>query len=133
MKIVDNETAVIEVDRFFEALKISDLKRDQLKKMPEELALMIEYGVVVIDTENRVNYKLINPILNSEGGVELESLIFANRRLTVGEFEKTNKASNDTERSRMMIGMFTKKPSNIFSKMDTEDFINLNTICTFFL
>lgn len=130
--IIDVKTAESDMKRFFDSLKLSELKLSKLEEETESLLELIQLGYVKIDDDGKLTYKLQYPLKNDVGDITLSELVFVNRRITVGEMEKNLQGKNDVEKSRRMLAYLTNQNSAFFAKMD-DDFVSLGTISAFFL
>ena len=139
-EIVDIETAKLDFDRFVEALNINERKLIALKqdsasgKNPvDELIELIQYGLVVIDSDGKLVYKLQYPIKAAgTDNIVLSEVKCVGRRISVGEMEKNMVGKNDVEKSRKIIAYMCSINSALVSQMD-DDFVVLSTISAFFL
>ena len=140
MNKVDIETAKQDFDRFVAALNINERKLNALRqdaasgKNPvDELIELIQDGLVIIEDDGRLVYKLQYPIKAvGTDTVVLSECKCVNRRITVGEMEKHMVGKNDIEKSRKIIAYMCSINSALISQME-DDFVVLSVISAFFL
>ena len=94
--------------------------------------IWIENSDVYFKIEDCIVYNLIDPI-EFDNGDSITELTFRKRRITVGEMEKNMVGKNDVEKTRRIFAFLTKKNSAIFTKMQSDDFMNISNIAAFFL
>jgi hypothetical protein len=132
MMKVANEIAVQDFERFVESLKISERKLEKLQEEKAELINLIMEGLIIINEDGKLIYKLQYPICDKDNQPVLTEMKFGGRRITVGEMEKKMIGKNDVEKARKMIAYMTGTNSALLEQMD-DDFVALGTISAFFL
>jgi hypothetical protein len=133
MKKVDRETAEKDLNVFIEALRVIANKLSKLEDEKESVLQLIESGNITISESGEITYELIDPIKSESNETILSKLIFKPRRVRVDDIEKRMIGKNDIEKTRNMFAFLTAENSGYFSKMDSDDFINISSIAAFFL
>jgi hypothetical protein len=133
MKKVDRETAEKDLNVFIEALRVNANKLSKLEDEKESVLQLIESGNITISESGEITYELIDPIKSESNETILSKLIFKPRRVRVDDIEKRMIGKNDIEKTRNMFAFLTAENSGYFSKMDSDDFINISSIAAFFL
>lgn len=131
MNKIDNESAVVEFNRFLDAQKVSKSKRAKLEEEQETIISFIEEGIVVVKDNGDIVYNIVNP--SEDVDEPIESVTFAVKRYKTRDIEKAMVGRTDMHNSRLMLGMLTGVNSGVFSNMDADDFKNCTDIAGFFL
>ena len=133
--MIDKEVAREDFERFISALRIDQLKRGKLEEEEESIISLIENGNLIVNEDGSLIYKLMYPeSTNDQDGNPLTTHIeFPIRRIRVEDLEKKMIGKNDMEKTRRIFSFITKTSSNIFSKIDSDDYKYCSDIVAFFL
>lgn len=135
MSVVAKEVALGDLERFMLAFRLDPIKKKRMTEagIIESCLELIEEGMLVVDADNKLQYKLLEPITGSSGNVIHEDIVFNGRRIRVEDIEKVDRRANEVEQSREMISALTGVPKGIVSKFSVDDSVYLSTIARFFM
>ena len=132
MEVVPKEVAEKDIERFLTALRVDPIKR---KKMKESIAICVEfvmYGMLVVNDNNELEYKLLESIEDKDGEVVLSEIKFKNKRVRLDSLEKVKNATEESY-MRELISLMTDADKLILKKTTLEDMGYLEKIGMFFL
>lgn len=132
MEVVPKEVAEKDIERFLTALRVDPIKR---KKMKESIATCVEfvmYGMLVVNDNNELEYKLLESIEDKDGEVVLSEIKFKNKRVRLDSLEKVKNATEESY-MRELISLMTDADKLILKKTTLEDMGYLEKIGMFFL
>lgn len=129
---VSREVAEKDVQRWLEAKRVRQTKRESLKDYIESLILEVMEGFISIDDDCNLTQKLRFPIGLHEN---IKELNFKSRLkvLEINEFLKNVKQGDNDGRVLAYILAATEQPLGIIQSLDTEDLGVSQSIAVFFL
>lgn len=134
---INREVAEQEVKGWVKAkgFRASKVEKEDFQESIDLLIDSVMDGLLSVNEDNSLTYKLQYPIQDEDGNNVLESMTF-NKRLTVGFFTnkmKSSKAKTQEEKTILMISELTGEPAGLIQKVQMADFTELGVIATFFL
>ena len=126
MQKISQKDAESAVNDFVKALGLRRSSLERLEESTKRMVSMYKFGEIKI-TGTTVEYILEVPFLESES-VKIEG-----KRYTVKEVQSMASSSEGEEKAFELLGNVTKPMLPIsYLEESKQDFINLNTICSFF-
>jgi len=133
MSKVSNDQAVKDIERWLDAKKIKDRKREQNADSEAVLVDAIMDGDLIVNDDNSLTLKLIWPTAEGQG---VSTLTFKSR-LTVGERQEATKGIKPTDAEGRLIGyvaVLTDQPVGVIKKLESgEDYERASSIAVYFL
>lgn len=131
---VSREVAVSEVNRWLDAKKLSDKKRESKAANIEMLVDSIEEGVLYLNEDNVFVHVLKFPIESTDGKVAFDKFEYKLRiNMALLNMHLAGVKSDDADgRMVAFISALTAKPKDIVKKLDTEDNSVAQAIAVFF-
>jgi hypothetical protein len=133
MSKVSEDVAEKDVNRWLDAKKISDDKRQSMSDTIKEMVGYVKEGNLIISDDGK-----ISQVLNFEIGEEdkVNELQYQNR-ISVDDIHKRMigsqiKAGDVDGRIRVYVAALTKKPYALIGKLDSTDWSVASTIASFF-
>jgi hypothetical protein len=133
MSKVSEDVAEKDVNRWLDAKKISDDKRQSMSDTIKEMVGYVKEGNLIISDDGK-----ITQVLNFEIGEEdkVSELQYQNR-ISVDDIHKRMigsqiKAGDVDGRIRVYVAALTKKPYALIGKLDSTDWSVASTIASFF-
>jgi len=135
MSKVSIEVATADLNRWLDKKKVSDAIREKQQVVIDELADAIACGLLTVSENCELEYKLSEPVTDSDGNISVGSLKFKNR-LRVDEVMSRLKGLDPKDvDGRMMayVGALTGVATGLLKKMDTDDYKIPQSIAVFFM
>lgn len=132
MEKVDLTTATADINRWLDAKKVSEKKREQQKDTIAALVEAVQEGSLVVNDDDSLTYVLMEPVGASATVKELKF----KKRLTVGEVQnhlQGVKASDVDGRLMAYVCALTNVNKTILSQLGTDDYSIPQSIAIFFL
>lgn len=131
--LVSIDVAIADMNRWLDAKKVSDKKREAYADNIENLTDAISEGSLILNENNEFEQKLKFPIKSESG--DIETLKFKNR-LTVDAVQNNLTGVKPTDadgRITAYVSALTNLPKAVIKRMDTEDYSIGQALAIFFL
>lgn len=133
-QVIEIEVAKAEISAFCDKKKRLPSKRSNLDPMVDSVAEAMSYGFVTIDGDV-ITQKLMEPVLNSNGGIALSQLVF--NRPKEGdvrkEKDKLKMGANFSHELLCYTTVATGEPAVMINKLDSQDRDICDAISALFL
>lgn len=132
---VSREVALEDIHRWLDAKKVMPGKREENEKVIDTLVEEIMYGYLTVNDDCTITQRLKWPLTGESGATTLDELIYR-LRITTGTVNNNLKALKSQDGFSIIqayASAVTGQPSNLLSRLDTEDARTMQAIVTFFV
>lgn len=135
MSVVAKEVALEDLERFMVSFRLDPIKKKRMTEagIIDDCLELIEEGMLVVDADNKLQYKLLEQITSESGIVIHDIITFNGKRIRVSDVEKIDKKADIIEQTKDMLNALTGIPKAIISKFSVDDSSYLSTIARFFM
>jgi len=133
MKKVSQDQAILDFEKWLEARRINERKREANKATEETLVGAIVDGLLIVNEDNTLTQVLVFPTNGGEGVKELKYAY----RLNAGQRQEATKGIDAKDGEGRLIGYIaalTDQPKGVIKKLESGDDYDIATsIAVYFL
>jgi hypothetical protein len=129
---INHETAALDIGRFLEKFRLDPIKRVRIANTIDSCIKLVEEGMLIVTEDGRLEYPLLEPIVDDAGNVKLDKLVFKNRRIRIDEIEKLN-AGKDIDKIKALLSLMCSIEPAFAGKITADDLTYVNDIASFFM
>ncbi|MBB6236491.1 hypothetical protein HDC90_001103 [Pedobacter sp. AK013] len=100
--VIEENLAIVEVSEFVNQFKIKPCEEQEVKDLYPEVILAVQFGLMVLKTKEKPEFKLKEPVKNLENEVSLDSVSFKTR--IVASEQRKLSAGLDLKKEPLLFG-----------------------------
>lgn len=134
MSKVSKDVAIKDLDRFMESFRLDPIKKRKLQPFIEECIELVEEGMLVVNSDDKLEYSLLEPFTNEKGElVDNGKIVFNGKRILVKDLEENGKFITESEQMQHMVQKVTGLNKAFITKLSADDLTYITTIARFFM